>query len=401
MARSDTYTYLPLDRWAEIMRIPLTHFNQQNGPKAPRSGRDSQGGCQDVWDQDDHDDLAWVLSQAENLIIEQLQFYPVPAYIANEEIPLEFADGIRWDWRYAEVKTDYKYLDCLGTETLTLLEADATVSYLDLDNDPFEREETARIGGSLYEDLPACADECNIRVFFRVADGAKDAADPNWEIRPLKKVDIDGTTMRIDIESSLLLKPSLRELTKQECAGSDDIERWRYNWELGNLVTAVDVYCSSLNSQSPVTIKWDGVCDCTGACAHKTQTACGRITNKRAGAFQPRASTWNGTTNVLSCPTYSTIPEFLTVNYHAGFPLKNCRMDSRLERAIVKLSNALMPNPPCGFCDEATNRWVTDRVALDPNIAQVAGMPWDIYYQGALDAWKIVKQLAYGRGGHI
>jgi len=60
MARAETVTLLPLDRYAEIMQIPLTHFNQLQGPKAPLVG-----GCDDIWDQDDRELLAWTMAEAE------------------------------------------------------------------------------------------------------------------------------------------------------------------------------------------------------------------------------------------------------------------------------------------------------------------------------------------------
>ena len=76
-------------------------------------------------------------------------------------------------------------------------------------------------------------------------------------------------------------------------------------------------------------------------------------------------------------------------------------MDSRLERAIVKLTNALLPEPPCGYCDAAEKIWKLDRTQIDPLTPEAAGMPWDIYSRGALEAWRIVKLLAAGRGGKL
>lgn len=392
MARSDTLTILPLDRYAAIMQIHPSHFNQMQGQKAPQVG-----GCDEIWDQDGRDLLAWAMAQAEELIATKLRTYPAPTFVTNERIPLGLM-GSRMDWRDAEVKTAWGYVEAFGSEQLTLLQADATVEYLDLDNDPNNREETAEIGGLLYEDLTACGAECQVAVFFRVADGAKDAADPVWEIKPLK-VDIDGSTMRVRAESSMFVRPDLWDLTKMDCWGSDDENRWVIDFDQTNLVTKVDVYCRTVNTDLPVTLLWDGRCSCTGICNHDTQSACAYETDFKRGFFAPRPAT---TGNVDAAPTYFRVPEGLRVNYRAGFPLdRNCRMNANLERAIVKLTNVLLPEPPCSFCDQARIRWEHDRKQVDPLTPEAAGLPWDLYAQGALEAWRIVKLLAMGSGGKL
>jgi hypothetical protein len=223
-------TLLPPARYAEIMQIPLTHFMQLQGAKAPLVG-----GCDDIWDQDARELLIWTMQQAEDMIAQELGFYPAPKFITTERIPFGLG-GIRSDWRNAEIKTDWSYVECFGTEQLTLVQADAVVQYADNDNDPLEREELASIGTALYADLPACAEECEVAVFFRVADGAIDAADPRFEIKPIK-VDIDGTTMSITAESSLFVQPSLWQLTEAECKGSDDPNLWQWDWQTTNLVS--------------------------------------------------------------------------------------------------------------------------------------------------------------------
>lgn len=385
-------TLLPLARYAQIMQINLSHFHQMAGPKAPVAS-----GCDSVWDQDARDLLAWTMKQAEDMIAQELGFQPAPKFITNERIPFALT-GVRWDWRFAEVKTNFGYVEAFGTETLTLVQADAVIQYQDLDNDPFEKEETARIETSLYGDLAACVNPCDVAVFFRVADGADDAADERWEIRPIK-VDIDGSTMRITADSSLFVKPGLWSLTKNDCYGSDDVNRWIYDFELGNLVPAVDVYCRTVNTTLPATILWDGRCACTSICNHDTQTACAYETDLKRGFFIPRPA---GAGNADAAPTYHYPPEAVRVNYRAGYPLDSkCRMDANLERAIVKLTNALLPEPPCNFCDAAQQRWEKDRKTVDPLTPEAAGLPWDLYTQGALEAWRIIKRMAMGRGGKL
>lgn len=397
MARSDTVTLLPLDRYATIMNVSLPHFNQMNGSKAP-----VVKGCNGIWDQTARDSLAWTIEQAEEMIAEYLNFWPSPKFITDEEIAFSLP-GIRRDWGNAEVQTRYGMIDCFGTEELTLKKASASVSYTNSNNNPNQRENLATISNtSLYADeLSACDDKCEVAVFFKEADGAEDTADCRWEIRPLK-VDIDGTTMSITGDSALFVKPSLWELTELESAGNVDSKAWEINFDTGNLVSEVDVYCRTVNKATPITLNWDGVCDCTGECDHRTQTACAYRTDKRRGYFAPRPATWNGTNNIFASSLHRHHPpESVLANYYAGYALnKSCRMNTNMERAIVKLTNALLPEPPCGFCGDVANRiWQDDRKPVDPLTPEVASMPWDIYKRGALEAWRIVKLFALGRGG--
>lgn len=389
-------TLLPLARYAEIMQISAPHFHQMAGVKAPLGS-----GCDKVWDQDARNLLAWTMVQAEELIAVQLNTWPAPNFIVEEEVSFGLR-RVRSDWRNAEVKTKWGQVEAWGTEKLTLHEADATVAYSNLDSDPLEREETAIIGTAIYGTLAACSRACDVAVFFRVEDGAEDDADPSWEIRPVK-VDIDGTTMTIRAESSQFIRPDLWALTESECKGSGDKTAWIHSFDVSNLVSKVDVYCRTVDLQTPVTLLWDGICGCASQiCEHNTQLACAYHTSKRQGSFAPRPATWSGTANIEATPTYRQPPESLLVSYRAGFPLDRfCRMNYNLERAIVKLTNVLLPEPPCGFCDAAQIRWKEDRTPIDPLTPEAAAMPWDLYAQGALEAWRIVKLLAMGRGGKM
>ena len=389
-----TRTLLPPNRYAELMSIQPQHFNQMAGALAPLND-----GCDSVWDHNDREDLVWALAQAEELIAEFLRYWPAPKFITNEEISF---DGSRSIWENAQFKTRYGYVQSFGTETLTLKEADVPIAYEDLNNNPFNRISTATlVTGGLYSAISACDNACEVAVFFREDDGAEDISDSQWEIRPIK-VDIDDATMTIRINPAYLIKPSLLSLMRDDCLFSDDTNAWIYNFTQDNLVTHVDVYCRTVNTESPLTIKWDGVCRCTSACSHETQTGCAIPVNNRKGSFLPRPSSWNGSANVLAAASNPYLPLLATANYYAGYSTdRYCRLNRNLERAIVKLTNSLMPEPDCHFCDLALRKWKYDRSIIDPLTPEGASLPWDLYTQGALDAWRIVKRMGLGTGGKL
>jgi hypothetical protein len=212
--------------------------------------------------------------------------------------------------------------------------------------------------------------------------------------------------MSITAESSLFVKPELWELTElnsqvQPGNAADNLA-WIINFDTSNLVSQVDVYCRTVNEATPLTLQWQGVCNCPGVCQHSTQTACAYRTDKRRGFFAPRPATWNGTTNIYAAPLHCNIPpESVLANYRAGYPLdKSCRMNSNMERAIVKLTNALLPEPPCGFCGDVANRiWSDDRQEIDPGLVGGFPPPWDMFKKGAYEAWKLVNLFSMGVGG--
>lgn len=384
-------TLLAPARYAQIMHIPAPHFFQLAGPKAPL-----RGGCDDIWDHDAREALVWAIQQAEQLIAIELQFWPAPKWFVNEE---HLFEDVRSDWWNAEYSTKWKYVQAFGTQQLNLLQEGAFVSYSDDDGDPYGREELATVGSpGVYSYLPPCPGACDVRVFFRTEDGAWDDHDDRFLIRNLR-TDIDGGLMYLKGESSMFVKPALWLLTEADAPDGS----WVYPFDTDNLVGLVDVYCEAINQANPVTLYWESGSACGGtACGYTGQCACAFPTDLGRGFFAVRPATWNGTSNVSASP-YCGTPIKFTVSYLAGYPLdpRTCRMDAKLERAIVKLTNVLLPEPPCGYCDAAKVLWERDRKPIDPLTPEAASMPWDMYSQGALEAWRIVKMLAYGRGGKL
>ena len=79
-------------------------------------------------------------------------------------------------------------------------------------------------------------------------------------------------------------------------------------------------------------------------------------------------------------------------------------MNQLMERAIVKLANALLPEPPCGYCDLAERRWHEDRngLVLQSEITELEAIYWPVdKVRGALEASRIVKRFSLHSGGHI
>lgn len=372
MARSNFLTSLPLDTYADSMRINLAHFNQMNKQNAPLSGD-----CDNVWDQNDRDELARTIQQAEKMIKSQLGFDLIPTFYENANVRL--VRNIRTDWWNGEYLAPTKRVTDYGTRTLTPLFYGAPVTYMDLDGDPRGVLETAVIGDWLYDMLPACSEECSLKVFFRAADGAKDTAHPAWEIRPIT-VDIDSDFAIIQAPSAMFIKPELTLLTEDACFKSDDEEAWIWAYDEDNLVGYVDIFCETVDTSDQGEVYWLDGC---GSCSDTSAELCIYPVDDWIGRFVLEPKTGEC---ISPCP-----PRKMLINYRSGYPLDDrCQMDTNLQRAVIKLTNALLPQTPCG-CTYPYNIWTHDRQPIDTLTAESANMPWDLYAQGALEAWRIVR----------
>jgi hypothetical protein len=392
LARAETVTLLPPDRWAAIMQIPICHFNGIDGAKSPL-----RGGCDGLWDQEDRDVLGQYMGDAELLIADELGTWPAPKWITCEE---QMMGRVRDDWWNAELKTKWTHVQAFGVQTLTLIDGAAPVTYENRRHDYYGREETAVIGepaAMYYYPSGDCSGICNVHVFFTESDGAWDSADPRWEIRPLQ-VDAEPPGTRVYAESCLFLKPELQKWQyKSEWPSG---EEWWSDFDINNLVSEVDVYCESTNTTLPAALRWDGLDGCTSyPCQFEDQDACAQVTDALRGYFALRPATG---ANALNSALYGTPPTKVVYSYRAGWPLnsRTCRMDPRLERAVVKLTNSLLPEPPCSFCDRAKTIWENDRKTVEPLTEAASLCPWG-FSQGAVEAYRIVRLLAEGRGGNV
>ena len=381
MAHSSIKTILPLDNWAWINGIKCTHFNQQGGEYAPTTG------CQIVFDQNKINEVALAVQQAEEMITEFLQFYPAPVY--EEDSNVRFAKRkIRSDWWNAPFQAPMKHAQSYGRKVLYPLHLGAVVNYVDLDNDPRGINETAIVGEDLYGGLEGCDDDdCTLRVFFREEDGALDHPSYEYEIKPLKvESHLGGVVLKGP--SCMFIRPDLVRLTEEACKYSGDEQQWINDYDEDNWVTNVDIYCEMIDTDTAAgQVSWRDYC--AADCSTDSNDICILPVDEKISSFKIEL-----TDTCYKCP-----PEFLKINYTSGYPLNNqCLMDSRLQRAIVKLSNVLLPIFPCRCPHGMTQQeeiWFQDRLPVDPLTTEAANMPWELYSRGALEAFRIVRRLAF------
>lgn len=377
MARSNTPTLLPLDRYAEVMGISLVHFNNLRDDAPTNAARP-------WWGQAAHDELAVYIAQAEAMLRDGvpgtgkpgLGFDVAPVW-RQDRVPFN-ATGARW-WESA-ARTPFGYIQACGRKAETLVKADAAVSY-------------ANGQGTLVVTVPSGTLAEEVQVFYRVADGAVAAGDPSWRIRPLT-VTISGTTATIAGHQAMFVLPSV--LSASAPAEYTDPAVF---------VTAVDVYRVTTDTALPVSLVWDQYAEFGSGdpSADYTMSGTARLINAKLGRFQPRPATiYDGSAHTFEYPSPTRAPDWVEIAYRAGYPLEDPsteRLDGRLEVAVVRLANVLSPEFAHWLNDPAQLKWRRDRLLPnDDNPLQPGEQdcPFGLT-DGARFVWRTVRQMRLER----
>lgn len=327
MARATPKTWLPLDTWAEILGLNPLHFNQVIDENMP------QGSCSRVWkqwawqeaDQIGRFDAALAIAQAESVISEQVGYNLIPDWTVDERVRTtqpgipEVVNFGGLNVRGFNMTTQVAkgHLVSGGIEAKDLIEAGATVTYLDQDADGYA--ETARVF------VTSDVDPDEIAVYYPGED-----ADDGWEIRPLNNpltnrrrvTDAGGGLISIIFARAQAVDPLIMSaLDPGPANGQDD----------SDFLATVDVYRHYNDPQQQVTLMWaphGSFCDCGGTtcivCAHSTQTGCLLASNFRTGGFHYRPGTWSATDEDFDAASFAINrnPDNLRLWYYSGFQAK-------------------------------------------------------------------------------
>lgn len=331
MARAITETLLSLDQWAEIMGFNPYEFNQIG--TGIQLARDAQ--CQTVfyqysWQKQflSREEIALAVAQSENAIESVLGFAIAPKWYTAEEREypqgLAVSSGETRNWldargRWKSVPLKSGYVTALGTRTWTLVEADVAITRSDEDGDGIEESWTATVTAS---DLTSS----NIRVFFSAAN--RDNLDASYLIRPVS-VSYDAPTLTVKGKIYQLVNPTLAEWIKPSALD--------FGASPSIFVDTIDIYQESASSDYG-TAYWDAIdgLNCTTPSAAISSYS-----------FDGNRRVRPQTTGVW---TNGRAPNRLEVNYRAGYPLENGRVNRIMAMMVARLSTSYMPALSCG-CD--------------------------------------------------
>lgn len=393
MARASTYTLLPLDIWAKIMGISPWEFNQFKFP-GPKSAQCADVMYQFPW-QKDHlgrEEIAEAIANAEQMLADQLMYWPAPKYIVDEVVQYPrpgrrelwgFAGTPRGDWK--SVQLQWHRVISGGVFNRTFLNNTTSIVLSDSDSDSITDRFTATVT------VPAGTLASEIALYFTAADRDNDDLAETWRIRPVK-VTVVGTTATIIGHLTLLVKPNLTFAVDVQQLDSTDTNNYVTELECYRVFT--DTQDSESYPYQGVAI-WDDIPGCTYGCTFSLKALCLREHDNDQGVVSPTFGP------PCDWPYPTREPDRLEVNYVAGLPLLNGEMAPEMAKVVAYLAACLLANEKCG-CDRS-NRIMTywrERITSftdGRNGAQATGYTKDFndipfpVTRGGLYAWQRVK----------
>lgn len=421
MTRANTYTLLPLDRFAMLLGLNPAHFS---GAVAQNAWPQHSSGCDDMWPQHtwqsqkliSREQVAQEIAIAEEQIADVLGYWPGPTYIAAEahEWPRHHHRAVQNGFSDIQGKPhafglNWKHVTAVGRRTTQVLEADAAVVYTDEDADTYF--ETATITFVNANDI----DLKEVRVSYI------DKGDDNtYYIRPFRSISESAGTVTIVFDRHQMIDytlwetmPRLAEPTLINLA--DD----------STVVDTVDVVREYIdNSQAPAQFYWSVLSSncslCSGiGCERCTQDACTVIENGRLGLVRAVPGTYSNGAWSAASPTYTVDPDEALFYYESGDRSRQFINGStvyplslQMEQVITWLATSRLPDHVCS-CSNV--RETVDNLRKDL-ITYTKGEAWHNVPRGSevhtnpfgsrrgeWRAWQAVSKIMKGTAvaGHI
>lgn len=365
-----------LNAWPRVMLESEWHFNQVEGKGAPLNN-----GCS-VYTQIQREPIARALDTAVKKFADIMRFWPRPKYF-QDIVPL--GRGYPFQNQAFHTEKSMKLIE-FGTRATTLVQANAPVAYSDPHVEGIDTLATVTVAAG------ALTSTDEIQIFFRVADGAKGAADERYQIEPTT-VTLTGGNFVITAPRWLFVRPftiwdvpfELTDPNRKEINAAD-------TQNVADFVTEVDVYRVYTDTTTQVEVM-----------NHNNDTVLatfsGVIDSAELGIYVLHHTCCNF---IASC----RYPVRLRVNYRAGEALSYGAMDTELEEAIIRLANTLTPEKYCRLCDRVLDRWTQDNAYPTTTANQVVltpgqqAVPWGAL-QGALYAWEVAIDRRLTRNGKL
>lgn len=433
----DIHPTLPLESFRSIIGFnPFWFWGMADNSEVLRPGaQPGLQGCRGVtkefsWQDRDYagrQDIRESIARAENMMADQLRYYPAPVYLEETVEWPRLADKryIRGgpydaDDRWLSVKLKYGYIQSSGIEARSSIALASAVTYTDADGDGYL--DTASIG-------PVATTITNVKeiaVYFTSTDryGYDSALSEQWRIAPLN-ITISGGQVTIKGPAWMFIRPILLS-----GLNADDIDP---NAAPSPLASTVDIYrhytdgsSTSVDSSQGVIIwetrpthGWWCVCSACNSSnpfagspydPAATAQAVARVGIRSAkdGVVIPAESTFNSTDGTWSSINWWVCeePDRVTVRYLAGYPLDpDGQMSVKYRELVAVLAAAELSRPTSGCAD--ANRllfyWQQD-LSKTGNDRELYATSADILdnpfgtRRGHVYAWKKIVHLARGTG---
>jgi hypothetical protein len=338
-------TGLTLDRYQEILGLPIAAFNGLNKP-----GETPVYACTTIWTQTNRDNLARFLAIAEEKREQELGYFIAPKYLEDEEHSI-----------MNPLILDKKFLISIGKKVVTVVEDDVTITYRD--------------GlGAILDTITISITTALITTYSEVDVRYHDEDVP---IHP-SSVTVSGGVVTIKIPRARLVKPELND---------DREDTLKYD-EDDNFVTTVDVKKVVYNTA-------DGIHYITFGTSYAETDTLGYalVNNLRLSVIELNLYAQSCTFSLPICnsgilPCSTTSDPIVRVSYLSG------RQNSIMtDMQTLRLAHCLMPFEPCG-CEAEQQYWRDDVTENNQDIITPYGTK-----NGAVEAWVADSRSKVGQGG--
>lgn len=341
----DVKLSLTLDRYQELMRLPIAAFNGLNNPNEINEYQ-----CSTIWKQSHRNYLAQFIAQAEEIREKELGYYLGPKCVEDE----------LHDVLYNPLILDKKHLISLGKEVLSEIQlaTPLTLSVGGVPNDPVVIVLATTV-----------TDVHEICVTY---------PDETEEIHP-SRISIAGGNVTIQIPRSRLVKPTLNDDRDLRLMYDDD----------ANFLTTVDVYRKYIDPEDGIVYFYYD-----DSFTQQSHGGYGIINNARLSIVDAYPASWSG--GVPSYDSLCSIFNFgcyvwrIKASYKSGI-----RYTQQLELETCRLTHTLMPYSPCD-CAPVQQYWKNDREPLQEGFTTPYGNT-----VGALEAWMHDSRSHIGFGGIV
>lgn len=349
MARSGVRTWLPLDRWAEIVGLNPLHFNQLSGGKTLTPDNI----CGDVWfqhswqhaDRVGREDVAMAIQIAEGQIAAEVGFNLLPDWTIQER--LEFAEpaipgvynlyGTNPRGMLNSIELRRGHIISGGVRASAAIQIGAAIVRTDPDGDGYNEHCVVIVPTTV-------TDPNEIRAYYPGTQG-QDA----WEIRPILVTLGGGNAV---IEFNIWQVPAAGETEDLKAKVLDALDPLEFE-------TLIDVYRVYNDPSTQVQFMWESDApDCCGscvACQFGTQTGCFHLRDERIGMAVPAPASWNAATGAFDSGEWSACraPDQVRFWYYSGYQDLSLRrpkveMAPYWEYAVAFYASSILDRPVCG-----------------------------------------------------
>lgn len=373
MDRTGISPLLPLDFWRQEIGYSPWHFwGIADNTIIPVTSRCNTLVYEYSWQQADQAgraDIRAAIITSEQILFDNLQFWPAPAYSVETHPWPRYIDqrlmrygrsDVRGGW--IPIQLGEGEIQACGVQALDLITASAPVVYADNDGDGISEDFTVTIASTVSED--------EIAIYFIAADrvAGDDDIDPRWRIEPVN-VKRSGANLLITGKRWLVVKPKLYESQANTPIDPLDNTKFASTVDVYRRYTYMDGTDSQSDSQSALI--WESR-PCRWGCNSNIPNShdpasegwvAGRsgIRHSEDGIVIPAEAVYNAVTGSWegpnSCISVCSEPDKVLIRYLAGRPLDiQGHMYKPMRTLVSRLACAEMPRRICA-CDTANREW--------------------------------------------